>query len=85
MRIYMQQRAAPDQAPRFYQICLERDLLEGWLIVKESGRIGSSGRVTREHYNSREDAETAMFSTRDHQVKKGFQIVFIQGDAGPAA
>lgn len=81
MRIYMQTSALEEQSPRFYQICLEPDLLEGWMVVKEWGHAGASGRVKHEYYTSLEDAQQEVQSTRDAQIKRGYKVVFVQGDA----
>jgi predicted DNA-binding WGR domain protein len=80
MRIYMQSAADTQQLPRFYQIHLEKDLLEGWLLVKEWGHQGSPGRVKKEHFKSAEEAQQAALATRDAQLKRGYRVVFIQGE-----
>ncbi|MDH5378471.1 MAG: WGR domain-containing protein [Gammaproteobacteria bacterium] len=79
----MQIPAMNDQSPRFYQIYLERDLIDGWNVVKEWGRVGASGKVVKEHFSDREQAENAVFASRDTQTKRGYQVVFVQGDQGP--
>lgn len=72
-----------EQLPRFYQIHLEPDLLEGWLLVKEWGHQGAAGRVKKEHFLSLEDAEKAALNSRDQQIKRGYRVVFVQGDRNP--
>ncbi len=84
MRIYMQTPPLDEGLPRFYQIYLEPDLLEGWTLVKEWGYSGSPGRVKREYYANFEAAERAMEATRDAQTRRGYRVVFIQGQANPA-
>ncbi len=79
MRIYMQMPSTEDKAPRFYQIHLQPDLLEGWSLVKEWGYQGVGGRVTKEHFLDRYDAEEAMMATRDTQLKRGYRVVFMEG------
>lgn len=83
MRIYMQTAGDSEHLPRFYQIHLEPDLLEGWILVKEWGHQGSPGRVKKEHYKHAEDAQQAALSTRDAQLKRGYRVVFIQGSKIP--
>lgn len=83
MRIYMQSPAIDNQLPRFYQIHLEKDLLEGWMVVKEWGHQGSPGRVKREHFASKDEAERAALASRDSQIKRGYQVVFVQGEKYP--
>ncbi|MDH5324087.1 MAG: WGR domain-containing protein [Gammaproteobacteria bacterium] len=79
MRIYLQTRAEPDKAPRFYHIWLQQDLIEGWTLVTESGQQGSSGRVSRRHFQHWEEAEQAMQDCRDRQINRGYTVVFVQG------
>jgi predicted DNA-binding WGR domain protein len=79
MRVYMQMPALEDKPPRFYHFILQKELLEGWSLVKEWGFQGSSGRVKREHYGSRDAAEAALIAGRDAQVQRGYRVVFVQG------
>ena len=83
MHIYLQTAAAPDTPPRFYHLFLQEDLIAGWTLVKESGQQGASGRVTKQHFDSREAAETAMISARDAQLKRGYRVVFVRGEQRP--
>lgn len=78
MRIYMQIKQQ-DQQTRYYQLLLQQDLLEGWTLVREWGKQGSSGRVKRDHFPCQNDALRAMERVRDAQISRGFQTVFIQG------
>ncbi|MDR2876666.1 MAG: WGR domain-containing protein [Chromatiales bacterium] len=79
MHIYLQISPGEDR-PRFYHLILQADLLGGWSLVREWGAQGGSGRVVRDHHDSREAAETAMMRARDEQVKRGYRVVFVQGD-----
>ena len=80
MRIYMQIPPEGDKAPRFYHLHLQEDLLEGWSLIREWGYQGARGRVKHEHYPDREAAETALIRVRDEQIKRGYQVVFMQAD-----
>lgn len=77
----MQKTAGEDEAPRFYHIVLQEDLLEGWSVVREWGFQGSPGRVARKHYPDRDQAQEAALEYRDQQVKRGFRVVFMQGSS----
>lgn len=79
MRVYMQTPAVDDQVPRYYQLLMQEDLLEGWTLIREWGRQGSPGRVKRDHFDSLEETLQACIKVRDMQLKKGFQIVFSRG------
>ena len=80
MRIYMQQM--PDdigQAPRFLHLLIQEDLIEGWSLVREMGYQGKSGRVRRNHFSDYSEAMQAMLKERDSQIKRGYQVVFVEG------
>ena len=78
MRIYMQIPPEGDKAPRYYHLHLQEDLLEGWTLIREWGYQGAGGRLLREHFASREQAEAAMLRVRDEQLSRGYRVVFMQ-------
>lgn len=79
MRIYMQTPVLDDKPPRYYQLLLQEDLLEGWTLVREWGQTGSSGRVKRDHFPSMDEAQAAMLRVRDAQLERGYRVVFMEG------
>ncbi|MDH5395024.1 MAG: WGR domain-containing protein [Gammaproteobacteria bacterium] len=83
MRVYMQIPALDDKPARYYQLLLLEDLLEGWTLVREWGQQGRSGSVKRDHFATRELAESALLRVRDTQLKRGFKVVFMQGQTQP--
>jgi len=83
MRIYMQTPAAENQPLRFYHLILQQDLLEGWNVIREWGTQGASGRVKRDHYPELGSAELALLKLRDAQIKRGYKVVFLQGQSAP--
>jgi len=78
MRIYMQIPPEGDKAPRFYHLHLQEDLIDGWMLIREWGYQGAAGRLRKEHYPDRETAESALVKARDEQIRRGYQVVFIQ-------
>ncbi len=81
MRVYMQTvNDHAEKKPRFYQLVLQEDLINGWTLVREWGNQGSAGRVKKDHFPSRDDAVTALLKVRDTQVKRGFKVVYMRGD-----
>jgi len=78
MRIYMQIPPDGDKAPRFYHLHLQEDLINGWMLIREWGYQGAAGRLRKEHYPDRETAEAALVKARDEQIRRGYQVVFIQ-------
>ncbi|MEN8204680.1 MAG: WGR domain-containing protein [Pseudomonadota bacterium] len=71
-----------NKAPRYYHLHLQEDLLEGWTMIREWGYQGAAGRVKKEHFQNRETAESALLRVRDEQIKRGYQVVFMQAQAG---
>ena len=82
MRIYMQIPPQDNKAPRFYHLHLQEDLLEGWTLIREWGYQGAAGRVKKEHFDAQDDAEAALLQARDEQLKRGYQVVFMQAEPG---
>lgn len=80
MRIYMQTPVMDGKPPRYYQLLLQQDLIEGWNVIREWGQQGSPGRVKHNHYEARDDALRAMLMIRDAQVKRGYQVMFVRGE-----
>lgn len=83
MRLLLQQRPDGREAPRFVQLMLERDLLGGWTLVRESGQVGSRSTVRREQFLEQGQALAAFEHARDLQLKKGFLLMFAQGADAP--
>ena len=79
MRIYMQKPSEEEQSPRFYQLLIQQDLLDGWTLVREWGNQGASGKVKKTHYDNRDEAELALLKMRDAQIGKGYSVVFLEG------
>ena len=83
MRIFLQQKPAPSELPRYFQLILQQDLLGGWTLVRESGQIGGKSQLKREVYLEQDEAIAAFEKARDLQLKRGFQIMFAQGAEAP--
>jgi hypothetical protein len=83
MRLLLQQRTDGREAPRYVQLMLERDLLGGWTLVRETGQAGIPGTVRRQQFLEQAEALAAFEHARDLQLKKGFQLMFAQGADAP--
>jgi len=83
MRIYLQTPVSADRPPRFYHLFLQEDLLGGWSLVKQWGYQGASGTMQREHFASKEEALSALMRSRDAQIKRGYRVMFAQGEGAP--
>lgn len=80
MRIYMQTQPSSETPPKFCHLILQKDLLEGWTVISETGNQGRAGRVKRQHFEAREAATDALEAQRDMHIKKGFKVVFMTSD-----
>jgi predicted DNA-binding WGR domain protein len=54
---------------RFYALAVHADLLDGWSLLREWGRIGRPGRVRIEPHHDQAAAEAA--GARIERVKRG--------------
>lgn len=81
MRLLLQQRPQGPEAPRFVQLMLQPDLLGGWTLLRETGQIGGRSTVRRDQFLDRAEAFAALESARDTQLKRGFQLMFAEGEA----
>ena len=75
----MQSSAAGAEAPRYYQIVLQQDLLGGWTLFREWGQQGGRASSKREVFLERDAALVAFEHARDAQIKRGFRVMFSQG------
>ena len=81
MRLLLQQRPDGREAPRFVRLQLQPDLLGGWELLRETGQIGGRSTLRREQYSDQASAQQALEAARDAQIKRGFQLMFAQGEA----
>jgi predicted DNA-binding WGR domain protein len=79
MRIFLQQKPAAGEPPRYVQLILQQDLLGGWTLTRETGQIGGKIQLKREVFLEQDQAVTAFEKARDTQIKRGFQIMFAEG------
>lgn len=84
MRIYLQTPPNNEGNPRYFHLLLQEDLIDGWTLVKESGIQGASGKVTKTHYTTHDQALSALIKSRDSQIKRGYHVVFVRGEQAPA-
>ncbi|WP_049621388.1 WGR domain-containing protein [Frateuria defendens] len=83
MRLYLQTMPTSSEPPRYVQIVLEQDLLGGWTLYRESGTQGGRATLRREQFLERDDALAAFEKARDTQLKRGYRVMFAQGQEGP--
>jgi len=83
MRLFMQSPTTGTEAPRYYQIVLQQDLLGGWTLFREWGQQGGRASSKREVFLERDAALVAFEHARDAQIKRGFRVMFSQALYGP--
>ncbi len=76
----MQSMAGDSLIPRYCQLWLQRDMLNGWSVMCEVGRQGHKGRIRRRLRADHEAALGLLMAWRDEQLKKGFRVVFMEGE-----
>ncbi|MCD7100032.1 WGR domain-containing protein [Stenotrophomonas sp. MMGLT7] len=79
MRILLQQPPVGSDPPRYVQLSLQPDLFGGWELLRETGHTGGRAQLRREQYLLQDEAVRAFEKARDTQLKRGFQVMFIQG------
>lgn len=83
MRLYLQNLPGSSEPPRYVQIVLEQDLLGGWTLYRETGQQGGKATLRHEQFLERDAAMAAFEKLRDAQIKRGFRVMFAQGQDGP--
>ena len=78
----MQTNAVGTDAPRYYQIVLQQDLLGGWTLFREWGQQGCRASSKREGFLERDAPLSAFEHALDAQIKRGFRVMFSQGIQG---
>ncbi len=79
----MQTQPSGNESPRYYQLVLQPDLLGGWTLIREWGTTGGKSSIKREFFYQRDLAENALMQSRDLQIKRGFQVMFMRGMEAP--
>ena len=54
-------------------------------LLRESGHMGSRSQSKREQFPDRDSAIAAFENARDVQVRRGFRVMFAQGESQKAA
>ena len=58
---------------RFYRMNIVRGLFGDWGLVREWGRIGSSGQSRTDWFDTESDANDARFDLHMKKVKRGYE------------
>lgn len=58
---------------RFYHLEIVRGLFGDWGLVRNWGRIGSSGQVRTDWFDTEAEAKDARFALHMQKVKRGYE------------
>ena len=58
---------------RFYRMEIMRGLFGDWSLVREWGRIGSSGRVQIDWFDTEAEAKDVRFEIHMQKAKRGYE------------
>lgn len=83
MRILLQTPQGSGVRPRFCLLSVQKDLIEGWTLTRETGYQGYGGQLKRSCYSTLDGAVDAMVKVRDDYVRRGYRTVFSEGHAPP--
>ena len=70
--IIIQRRESGRSMNRFYALAVHRDLVSGWTLQREWGRIGSPGRVVIEPFPSEREAAKAGAGIEAIKRRRGY-------------
>lgn len=59
---------------RFYTVRITPSLFDDWTLIREWGRIGSSGTIRSDIFSTEEEARQKMESILKDKTKKGYKI-----------
>ena len=69
-------RIDPDRnMARFYAMSLQPTLFGEWALLREWGRIGSTGRMVSGCFATEQEAAVALEKQRAAKLRKGYQVV----------
>ena len=79
MQIRLEKIIPEKRQCRFYVMNVTRTLFGEWCLIREWGRIGSTGGQSMTDYtDSKEEAETALTKLSDQKCRRGYHLCEIQ-------
>ncbi|MBF0218117.1 MAG: WGR domain-containing protein [Gammaproteobacteria bacterium] len=81
MRVYLQTPPLQPGGTRYYHLLIQPDLFAGWNVVRVYGLEGVRGTLLKEHFSSREAAEARLMKFRDAQLRRGYRLMYVEGDS----
>lgn len=75
-RIYLERHDPDKNLHRFYQMFVAPGVFGDWSLVREWGRVGSSGTVRKDWFDNEEEAREAGQKLQAIKEKKGYRSIF---------
>ena len=72
MQSYLEKRDQAKNQARFYAMAVLPNLFGEWTLRREWGRIGASGQVRLEIYQSQTEAEHALLALENRKRQRGY-------------
>jgi predicted DNA-binding WGR domain protein len=71
--IYLKRRDAARNIARYYYLSVERNLFGEWSLMRAWGRIGRTGRMHTDLYDTHEAVQLALNVKLQEKRRKGYQ------------
>ncbi len=72
MQSYLEKRDPAKNQDRFYSMAVLPNLFGEWTLRREWGRIGASGQVRLDLYQSHAEADEALLALEDRKRRRGY-------------
>lgn len=72
-RVYLERHDPDKNLHRFYQMFIAPGVFGDWSLVREWGRVGSSGTVRKDWFDTEEEAREAGQKLQVIKEKKGYR------------
>jgi predicted DNA-binding WGR domain protein len=77
-RIYLERHDPDNNLHRFYQMFVVPGVFGDWSLVREWGRVGSSGTVRKDWFDTEEEAREAGQKLQALKEKKGYRSGLVE-------
>ena len=74
-RAYLERHDSDKDMHRFYQVHVVPGIFDEWSLVREWGKIGASGTIRKDWFNTEEEAVVASQKIVNTQQKRGYQQI----------
>jgi predicted DNA-binding WGR domain protein len=71
--IYLERHDAARNIARYYCLVVERNLFGEWSLMRAWGRVGQTGRMHADLYDTHEAAQLALNEKLQEKRRKGYQ------------